>query len=124
MKLKALSVVHPWGDLITSGRKTLEIRSWRPDELPIENLLIVQNTRRLTLPGETDPDGQAVALVTVRNVRPWAPDETEAAGTESYESGLLAWELENVRALPRRFRALAARRIYELDVDEDLVELG
>lgn len=121
MKLKALQVVYPYGDLIAAGRKMLEIRSWRPDELPIENLPFVQSGRRLTEPGDTDPDGQAVALVTLRNVHPWEPDEIEPAGTQSYTPGYLAWELENIRPLLHRFRVFAARRIYELDLDEGLV---
>ncbi len=39
----ALSVVTPAGSRIRSGRKTVEVRKWRPDDLPLCDMLIVQN---------------------------------------------------------------------------------
>ncbi|WPD76064.1 ASCH domain-containing protein [Dickeya fangzhongdai] len=40
--VKALSVVSSAGQLIASGRKTVEIRKWLPDISPDEDLLIVE----------------------------------------------------------------------------------
>ncbi len=54
----ALSVVAPAGDRIRTGQKTLEIRQWKPDGLPLRDLVIVQNTLRLSSNGITeDPNG-------------------------------------------------------------------
>ncbi len=47
----ALSVVAPAGDHIRVGAKRLEIRRWRPDTLPLRDLLIVQNRQRLSSGG-------------------------------------------------------------------------
>ena len=44
----ALSIVAPNGANIAAGRKTLEIRSWRPPRLPLRDLLIVENRIFLT----------------------------------------------------------------------------
>jgi hypothetical protein len=120
MRIHALSIVAPWGAEIAEGRKTLEIRSWQPDTLPLEHLLIVENGRRLTLPGDTDPEGRAVAVVRVADVHPWTPEEA-AAACSTYEPGWLAWTLENIRPIRRPFPVVARRRIYPLDVPSDLI---
>nr|WP_287705722.1 ASCH domain-containing protein [Halomonas sp.] len=44
----ALSIVSPHGSNIASGKKTLEVRSWRPESLPIRDLLIVENSHFLS----------------------------------------------------------------------------
>ena len=72
----ALSVVAPAGDHIRSGKKTLEIRSWKPDSIPLLNLVIVQNQILLGRNGVMeDPHGKAVALVDVTAVTDWKEDE-------------------------------------------------
>lgn len=39
----ALSIVAPSGQRIAQGLKILEVRSWRPDQLPLKDLVIVEN---------------------------------------------------------------------------------
>ncbi len=39
----ALSIVTPNGTRIAKGIKTLEVRSWVPTQLPVKDLLIVEN---------------------------------------------------------------------------------
>lgn len=120
VRLVALSVVYPWGDLIASGEKVLEIRSWHPPVVPIENLLIVQNGRHLSKSGDVDPDGLAVAVASVRDVHPWIKAEARAA-CSTWEPGWLAWRLDHVRPIEHRFQVSAERRLYEVDVDESLL---
>lgn len=123
IQLLALSVVAPWGQAIAEGRKRIEVRSWRPEVLPVRNLLIVENQRRLTETGDTDPDGRAVALVDVMEVHPWAPDEAEAA-CSTWEPGWWAWALENVRPITTPFPMLAARKLYMVEVDRRPTHAG
>ncbi len=99
------------------GRKTIEVRSWRPEVLPLDPLLIVENHRRLTMPGDSDPDGLAVAVVRVVDVHPWLPAEAEAA-CAPWEAGWLAWVLEEIRPIAVPFQIIAARRIYDVEIDE------
>ncbi|HAE37781.1 MAG TPA: ASCH domain-containing protein [Candidatus Riflebacteria bacterium] len=114
--MKALSVVEMPGTAIACGRKTLEIRHWRPGELPLLNLLIVQNKRRLTTSDPVDPEGKVVAIVDVRNIRDWKEDDLEASCSSTWEPGWLAWELENVRRVIDGPRVPAMRRIYDVDL--------
>ena len=112
----ALSVVAPAGDLIRSGRKHLEVRSWKPDVLPLQDLVIVQNKRRLSSTGlREDPDGRAVALVDVVGVREWRKEDLDTAAATHWEAGWFAWELENIRSIDHSSAVPARLRIYEID---------
>ncbi len=118
--MKALSVVEQAGKLISSGEKTLEIRKWKPNELPLKDLAIVQNKKRLTKADPVDPEGRVVAIVDVNHIRPWTFKEAEAACSE-WEKGWLAWELKNIRKVIIPIKAPAKRKIYNIENNiEDL----
>jgi hypothetical protein len=105
--VKAISIVAPGGSRIARGEKTLEARRWAPALGPDEDLLIVENGRFLTMDGEVDPDGVALALVRVATVRPFVEADMIAACASSFEPGWLAWELTDVRPLPGRPKVAA-----------------
>ncbi len=113
---RALSIVAPSGSKIARGDKTLEVRRWTPDELPLRDLLIIENDRYLTEPGATDPAGCAVALVDVVEVSGWRPDQVDEACASYWEEGWMAWRLENVRSVAHQGPVVAARKLYEVDV--------
>jgi hypothetical protein len=113
--MKALSVVSPAGSRIAAGLKLIELRRWRPDLEPSEDLLIVENGRYLRGPDDEDPDGRAVAVVRVARVRPWRREDLSAAAAASFEEGWLAWELTDVRPVHAARPVRAARGIYEVE---------
>jgi len=110
----ALSIVAPNGANIAVGRKTLEIRTWRPPRLPLRDLLIVENRIFLTGEDETDPDGIAVAVVDVEEVHAWQPSELEAACASQWTPDLWAWHVTHVRPIGGAFRVAARRKLYEV----------
>ncbi len=110
----ALSVVRPSGSQIASGLKTIEVRPWVPDELPLQNLLIVENDAYLSDRRPEDPDGRAVALVDVASVHPWTEAEVDAAFSSGWKPGYFAWVLSNVRPLPGEEIVPARLRLYEV----------
>lgn len=113
----ALSVVAPAGDWIRDGKKTLEIRRWQPETMPLRNLVIVQNSIRLSSEGMTeDPDGTAVALVDVESVEAWREEDVEPACASYWEPGWLAWRLVNVRPLTPPLLCPARLRIYSVEL--------
>jgi hypothetical protein len=113
----ALSVVAPAGDWIRSKKKKVEVRRWRPQELPLRDLLIIQNQERLSRYGrQEDLNGKAVALVDVVAVRDWKMDDLEASAASSWEPGWLVWELTNVRPFDYPDPLPARRRIYTIEV--------
>lgn len=116
----ALSVVEPAGDRIRAGQKKLEIRRWKPEQLPLRDLLIVQNKVRLSRAGTTeDPDGTAVALVDVIAVREWQKEDVDDACAKQWEPGWLAWELQNVRPFDAAHRVPARLRLYTLSFEAE-----
>lgn len=113
----ALSIVSPSGSYIAEGRKTIEVRSWQPDRLPLTDLLIIENKRYLTQQGDSDDNGLIVAVVDVVSVRPWLPSEVAAACASKWMPGHWAWNLTNVRRIANPVRAVAARRLYDVDIN-------
>lgn len=83
---QALSIVAPSGEYIVQGVKTLEIRSWRPEQLPLKNLLIVENTHYLNRHGDEE-EGRAIAFVDIQSVHAWKNTEIESAKASYWEDG-------------------------------------
>jgi hypothetical protein len=118
LPMLALSIVSPHGTNIVEGRKTLEVRSWEPAELPLRNLLIVENRRYLTDDQPEDEEGIAVAIVDVLEVHEWHPSETEDACSSGWQPGYKAWVLSNVRRVSPGIRAPAKRKLYQVNIGQ------
>ncbi|QNX61035.1 ASCH domain-containing protein [Acinetobacter seifertii] len=112
----ALSVVAPNGTRIAQGVKTLEVRSWVPTELPLKDLLIVENQNFLINDGDEE-EGIAVALVDVDSIHAWQNDEIEPACATGWSEGYFAWVLSNVRPVKQQLKVQAKRKIYQLALD-------
>ena len=112
----ALSIVAPMGQYIAQGKKTLEIRSWRPTHLPLKDLLIVENQHYLTQEGDEEL-GYAVAMVDVEAIHPWKEDELEVAKASYWDEGYWAWVLSNVRPMLVQTPAMAKIKIYFIEID-------
>lgn len=110
----ALSIVSPHGWNIATGRKTIEVRSWRPETLPLKDLLIVENHIYLTQDNPTDPKGIALALVDVIEAHEWSESEVEAACSNGWQPGYWAWSLSNIRPVLKPFGVAAKRKLYEV----------
>ena len=120
--MKALSVIERPGRLITCGEKLLEIRRWSPDKLPLLNLAIVQNNRRLTIDNPVDINGCVVAIVDIYKVTEWTAEHAEAA-CSSWEEGWLAWQISNVRRVITPLPAPAERKIYSIHYKVNDIEI-
>lgn len=117
MKIKCISIVSPNGTCIARGEKTLEIRSWLPNLEAGEALLIVENHTFLREEGAVDPNGTPVALVKIGKVREYMKEDIPAACATRWDPGYFAWELFDVRSFYSSQTVVAARGIYELDLD-------
>jgi hypothetical protein len=122
--MKAVSVLHPAGSRIATGEKTIEVRPWRPDLAPDEDVVIVETHRRLEAVDDTDLNGRIVAVAKVKAVRPFTVSDIARACALFFQDGQLAWELTEVRPVrPPRGPVTAARKLYELDVTlEELLD--
>ena len=120
MTSKALSVVKPAGSLIASGVKSLEIRQWKPDQLPLRDLVIVENQHYLSSKDNpVDPDGHAVAIVDILSAHSWSEDGIAEACANYWEEGWRAWQISNVRPIDPPIPAPAKLKIYEVSLSND-----
>lgn len=111
----ALSVVAPNAGRIVQGQKTLEVRSWHPEVLPLKDVVIVENQNLLLKDGDEE-SGLAVALVDIEAVHAWRVDEVEAACASYWAEGYFAWMIANVRPFDQPIQVMAKRKLYLLEL--------
>ncbi|MGF1729906.1 ASCH domain-containing protein [Photobacterium kasasachensis] len=106
--------------MIASGEKTLEIRSWKPDVIPMMDVALVQNKTPLHQDGQEDPNGYVVAIIDIVGCKPWLIEGSRRAGCDESEftSGYLAWEISNIRKLSKQVNVTAKRKFYTLTNSE------
>jgi len=95
--MKAISLIQPWANMIASGKKTIETRTWstqyRGDLLICASRYISGRNRP-----EDGPFGCALAIVELMACRPMTPSDEGAACCRCYPRAW-AWLLCNVRRL-------------------------
>lgn len=106
--MKALSIKQPWADLIVSGKKTIETRTWKTSFRG--DILVVTSMR----PQGILPGGHAVAVATIADCRPMTREDEVAACCAVYERAH-SWVLENVRKI-KPFPVKGKLSLYEVDV--------
>jgi predicted transcriptional regulator len=106
---KALSVRQPWAQLVVSGLKTVEVRSWTTN---YRGRLLIHSskspdefTARQFRLGEL-PKGAIVGMVTLVDVRPltaesWRALESKHLNLGGPTPGLYAWMLTDAMAFKR-----------------------
>lgn len=100
--MKGLTIRQPWASLIATGRKTIEVRSWRTH---YRGTIVVVAGKRFDSVGRSlvtpaPRDAGALALVDLIDVRPFAKgDDESAAMWDPGDSECFAWVLANPRPL-------------------------
>lgn len=118
--MKALSVKQPWASLIASGKKSLEIRTWRTDHRgPL--LIVASRTRDtntdLKTPNFDERLGMSVCLVELVNVRDGTRNDSARAGGVD-PTGKFVWEfIDPQPVLPTRIQG----RLWVFDVPDELI---
>jgi hypothetical protein len=110
--MKCLSVKQPWANLIASGRKTIETRTW-PTGYRGDLLIVASKSPPIP------PAGAAVALVELVECRPMVKSDEPAACCELYPKAY-AWVFRNVRPV-RPVAVRGSLRIYDADVQVDFL---
>ena len=90
-KFSAPSIVAPNARRIAEAMKTLELRSWQPEQLPVKDLLIIENKNFLNHPEAEEQEG-ALALIDVDSVH--------------------ILQLSNILPIKNHVEASAKRKIY------------
>ena len=111
--IKALSVKQPWANMIASGRKTIETRTWATRYRgPI--LILSSLTPRI------DPAGCAVAVADLVDCRPMTIADEAAACCAVYPRAT-AWVLANIRPV-KPFGMKGRLGLFTVQVEESLLQ--
>jgi hypothetical protein len=108
--MKALSIKQPWANMIASGEKTIETRTWQTKHRG--RLLIVSSKEP-----NIAPAGYALAVVELVDCRPMSVLDEAHARCDKYD-GAYSWVLENASVV-KPFPVRGQPSIFE--VDDDLV---
>ena len=115
-QIKALSVQHPWANLIASGEKTIEVRK-KPTKY--RGSLLICASKRPAVP----PFGCMVALVNVVNCRPLVQADERAAQLKRVVGDKrFAWVLENARRVPNH-PVTGSQGFFHCDLPPDVAKL-
>ncbi|CAH3472367.1 ASCH domain-containing protein [Citrobacter freundii] len=122
MEYQALSILKPAVDLILDGKKNIEIRSWLPPEIPMKNVVIVQNQKYLSSDEDID-DGVALAIVDFTEFKVWTEDDYNENGFSvslgrTWKEGYFTWKIENIRKLKKPILCKAMKGIYQLELND------
>ncbi len=99
MTVRAISLKQPWANLIASGKKTIETRTWntnyRGPVLIVASKAKVKDARGRVI----EPMGCAVAMARITDCRPMKKSDRRAACL-ALVSGKKAWILKNIKRVP------------------------
>ena len=112
--MRALSVKQPWANLIASGSKTIETRTWATS---YRGPLLIVSSKRPNIP----PAGSAVAIVQLVDCRRMTRADEAAACCDIYPNAV-SWVLENVRRI-RPFPVKGALGVFDCPVDQARLEV-
>ena len=115
--MKAISVQNPWAHFITTGEKTIEVRSWNTEH---RGDLLICSSSAPKIPGMIS--GCAVCIASLDDVVPFKKKHLEAACMDEMpEPKSYAWILSNIRLI-KPFAVKGKLNFYHVD-DNEIVEL-
>jgi len=106
--MKAISIQQPMANWIACGYKTIEVRAWKHD---YRGDLLICSTQ-----GDVEPAGVALAIVDLKDVRPFEKGADEDAACCNGDKKKYSFVLEWKGLLKHRFEVRGVRRIYNWDV--------
>lgn len=115
--IKALSVRQPWAELIASGEKTIEVRTWKTSyrgELLI--CAAAAMDKRWAKQNLGLPTGVAVAIVELVACRPYLDGSDDAAARCEPGEGYFAWVLTNVRRVKTPFAVKGKLNLFQVEL--------
>jgi hypothetical protein len=110
--MKCLSIKQPWANLIASGRKTIETRTWSTEYRG--ELLIVSSKIPAIVPA-----GAAIAIVDLIDCRRMLKSDEPAACCDLYPNAY-AWVFRNIRPV-RPVAVRGSLGIYEIDFKPEVI---
>ena len=89
--MKCISIREPWASIILSGRKTIEVRSWKTTH---RGPLALHCSKKVAGPLA----GKIFAIVELVDVRPLRPADKKHTGG-FYATGHFAWSFKDLKKI-------------------------
>lgn len=112
MKIKAISLHQPWANLVASGEKTIETRTWKTS---YRGPLLICSSKIPTCGLPSSQLGVALCVVDLLDCRPMTRADECDALCELYP-GAYAWVLGNPTPITNPFRVRGRQRIFEIGI--------
>jgi hypothetical protein len=106
--MKALSIQQPWANMIATGEKTIETRTWLTD---YRGQILIVSTKK----PDIHPAGYALAVATLVDCRPMSVLDEPAAQCRRTPKAI-AWVLENVRRIEKPFPVQGELGLFDVDI--------
>lgn len=104
----ALSIKQPWANMIVSGQKTIETRTWATNYRG--DLLICSSKKP-----DIAPAGYALAIVELYDCRPMTKADEAAACCELY-AGAFSWLIRNILRIETPFPVKGKLGLFEVEL--------
>jgi len=115
IQIKAISVKQPWANMIASGKKTIETRTWKTS---YRGPILIVSSRKPPI----EPAGYALAIADLVDCRPMVKADETKACIDLY-AGACSWILENIR-LVTPFPVKGTLGIYDVIIKSELPITG
>ena len=128
--MKALSLRKPWADLIFSGKKTIELRTWTTKlKLPFE--VLIQTSSNIDVAGVKEygegslPRGAIVGKVTIVGIKKYSSTEEFLSDSGKHCDNDLSWYkpgstygfiLQNPKLLPKPIPYKGRLGFFDVDI--------
>ena len=107
--MKALSIRQPWANLIATGEKTIETRTW---STAYRGPLLIVSSRSPKI----EPAGFAIAIADLADCRAMTREDERAARCSLYPNAF-SWLLRNIRKI-HPFPVRGKLGLYEVEVPQ------
>ena len=109
MIYKAISLKQPWANLIASGKKTIETRTWATK---YRGELVICSSQNPKI----EPTGCAICIVELYDVKPMTKADEKDACIKLFPKAK-GWFLKNVRPINPPIPVKGQLNIFNLDLD-------
>lgn len=110
--MKAITIKEPWASLILSGKKTIEVRSWKTDRIEGEPVVLTASKN------PPSPIAGKAFAAAVFSIRPMTEADRDAAclPPEWDTTGQWAWEIKELMPIDEPFPVRGWPGLFEVNI--------
>lgn len=115
MRIKAISLHQPWANLVASGEKSIETRTWKTS---YRGPIVICSSLKPTCGLPADQLGAALCIINLFDCRPMTKEDELKALCEIYP-GAYAWILGEPKKIAFYFPVHGRQKLFDLEFPSD-----